>query len=539
MSAENTAVRADAPARKLRGYEVGVPNESCSAEMLGLARFASAQKFFASDQKSPTERVLNPFGDPWASRKRNPYISVMTGSCRGILRRKAPVVPHPVDSDGAALADYANYARLASSTFHYDETDGRLMPNMPRFRDMKTAFRAAGLKRTKFIAYTVANFDDGLLFARDSGVPESAYVHFPETSVDPADRLHFYEAPPLDAGGFVFDIRKPEVREMIALAIAKAMSENDVDAVLIDYAVRAYAFGLPSLIDTLPEDWIDSFQHNQRKLLQRIHAAVRGVGKQLFLNGMMLDGLAVTEPGLIAVYGKCADGVFWEQPFRWEWRGYSHAGADYYQRLGQFFDVMFGLRKQLIVKIGTYRFHATEDIEHSWTARFGATDHGIERHLASYFTAFFLLYGDRRWSHLFYTHPTELADIFSSEAYFQIWDQDLGEPISTRIEISPHVHMRAFQKGVVFVNNTLEPARLSEGQKPAAYKDEYPSLELAPLSGTFWRYKDGRPRSVPIRLRELLRPRRRLMALRLTAAAVAVRLDKLARRRLGSEPGEF
>jgi hypothetical protein len=529
MDVLQSAAHPEPPARKRRGYEVGVPSESCSAEMLGLPRFASAEKLFAQAQKSPIERLLNPFGDPWSTRKFNAYIPVMTGSTRGNLRRQNPDLSHPVEADSRARRDYATYVGRASSAFHYDETDGRLSADMPRFREMKQAFREAWLTAPKFIAYTVANFDDGLLFARGSGVPESAYVHFPESSLDPADRLKFCEAPPLDAEGFVFDIRRPEVRDMIAAAIAKAMRDNDVDAVLVDYAARAYAFGLPSLIDTLPVDWCDTFQQNQRDLLQRIHVAVGAAGKMLFINGVMLDSIAVTDPGLVAMFGKCADGLFWEQPFRWEWRNYSHDGVDYYERLGQFFDAIFAMKKQLIVKIGTYRFHATEDIEPSWRARFGATNHGIERHLAAYFTAFFLLYCDRRRTHLFYTHPTELSDIFSSEAHFQIWERDIGDPTSARTELAPHLQMRAFERGLVFVNNTLEPVCVSPADLPAKLAKGFSALELAPLSGVIWLYPDAWRRGVLTRLRQWLRPRQRLMALRQKAVVTLAKARRFGR----------
>lgn len=528
MNTKPSAARSDPPARKLRGHEVGVPSESCSADLLGLHRFASTEKLFAPDQKSPVEQLLNPFGDPWSTRKFNPYIPVMTGSCRAVLRKQRQDIDHPIQADDRAWADYRAYVRSALPGFHYDETDGRLAFDMPRFRDMKAAFRAASLKR-RFIAYTVVNFDDGVLFPRNSGVPESAYLHFPDRSLDPAHRLKFRDAPPLQAGGLVFDIRRPEVRQMIADAIAKAMRDNYVDAVLIDYAVRAYAFGLPSLIDKLPADWCDTFQEHQSKLLEQIHAAVRAEGKFLFLNGVMLDSIAVTEPSLVAMYAKCGDGLFWEQPFRWEWRGYEHNGVDYYERLGQFFEAIFARKKYLVVKVGTYRFHATEDIEPSWYARYRSTNYGIERHLAAYFTAFYLLYYDRRRSCLFYTHPTELGDIFTSEAHFQIWERDLGEAVSTRLQIAPHIHMRVFHRGLVFLNNTLEPVRITPDMRPAAYGGQFPSIELSPLSGNIWLFPDAPPRDVLTRLGRIVWLRERLTPLRRIAGAALGKARRLIR----------
>ena len=504
---------APVPTHKRRMSAVGLAGESCSAEVLKLRRFGTSSKLFAEALKGPFERIVNPFGAPWSSRRvRNKFIPVMTSSCRKLLEGLASEpVSTLADTSSTDALSYARFLGKASSEYHYDETVIRLAPDMAKFRKLKSHHAALGLHR-RFMGYTIANIDDGMLVPRNKEIPEESYLHFPEESRQREQRIRFHENSTLDSSGDIFDIRRPAVRQMLGQAIARAMVANDVDAVLIDYAVKPFAFGLPGLAGKLPQDWLIHFQDHQIELLRSIYLELRSAGKELFLNGMMLDSIVVTDPSLIRAYLKAADGVFWEQPFRWEWREYNDGQQDYYQRLEEFFQVAQDLKKRVIVKSGTYRFHATEDVSASWTSRFVGTDWGIEKHLAEYATCFFLLYYNRHRVHLMHTHPIEIFDIFASEAYFKIWDANLGEAVTPRLEVAKHVHMRGFENGIIFVNNRLEESAISNALRPTGYRGRLPQVTLPPLSGVFWEYRGARAKRVIGQAISYAKPRTRIQA---------------------------
>lgn len=501
-----------------RGKKFGINNETCSAEELGLSRFTSPQKIFAGDKKSSAEKILNPFGDPWSTRKplKNPFIPTMTSSSIAFTKRERGEAANPLhdnpEQSTKGNAHYKRYADNALSDYHYDETLARLAPEMSLFKSVKKQFHQAGIEK-KFIGYTVLNYNDHHLFPKNTDLPEWFYVHKPGDSTKPEDRLHFKDGSTLIASGEVFDIRNPRVRDALCKAVREAMETNGVDGVLVDYAVRRYAFGAPGLIFDLPGSWFTEFQENQHQLIRQLYHELNQCGKKLYLNGVMLDSITVTKPELINLFIKYCDGMMWEQPFRWEWRDYNNDEDDYYNRLEKFFDLAAFYKRRLIVKIGSYRYHATEDIDPSWNTRFTNTDYGVERHLAKYNTCFFLLFYNRHFSRLLYTHPTELWDIFTSEAYFRFWDINIGESLGPRLEYSRHVHLREFQNAVVFVNNTLEPVTISPRNRPEGLQGALPSLNLEPLSGEIW----VRPLSRLVQsckdFGSIMQPRRRLKAL--------------------------
>lgn len=457
--------------------------------MLGLTRFSSSpQKLYKGEQKGPIERALNPFGDLWADRRRaNKDIPVMTSSCWGIVKNVRPELMSALsgaDGHTAEAKTYAAFTGSASSPYHYDETVSKIAPNMPAFRELKQLFEQLGIKR-KFIGYAVVNFEEGLFGGEYARIPEDSFVHKPPESLDRKDRVMFRENPTLDASGPVYDIRKQEVRDLIASELLSNMIANGIDAVLVDYAVRPFAFGLPSLAREMPPGWFEKAQDHQYYLMRTIYHKLRAAGRELFLNGVMLDGIVATDPELPRAFLKCCDGIFWEQPFRWEWRTYDDGLHNYYERLQQFFDAAAQLGKTLFIKSGTYRFHATEDVESSWVARFDMTNQGIERHLAEYLTCFYLLYYDRRYSCFLHTHPTEMFDIFCSEAYFSIWGTELGEAWGPRVQLDTHVHMRSFEKGDVYLNNQLESVKLSKFPQPQGLERPVAKITLEPMSGKF------------------------------------------------------
>ena len=222
---------------------------------------------------------------------------------------------------------------------------------------------------------------------------------------------------------------------------------------------------------------------NAAVLISELYGRMKAEGRMLFLNGVMLDSISVTEPDLIKLYMKVCHGMFWEQPFRWEWRTFDNGTENYYQRLERFFELSHLYKKNLIIKSGTYRFHATEDVEQDWKARFETTDAGIEKHLAEYAVCFFLMFYNRHFDCLYHTHPTELFDIYTSEAYFDIWDAEIGEPLGARVEHSPHIQIREFENAFVYLNNTLKPVQLSHRKLVGKFRSQPPLPELQPLSG--------------------------------------------------------
>lgn len=466
---------------------VGVPSESCDGRELGLARFSSHGKFAHAERKTAPERLGNPFGEPWGSRrKRNGYIPTATSSCAAFRRREYGMRSDPLDNScafGEELSrDYANYLRFASSDYHYDETIGRLAKSMPAFAAVKDAFKRHNIEK-KFIGYAVINFDDGQLLSGNDQAPERYYVHKPESSLDKGDRVRFVDGGALVASGDVFDIRQPEVRSFLVATIRDRMARNDMDAVLIDYAVRRTGFGSPSLVHEMPPGWFENIQESQLALFQELYSALSVDGRELFLNGIMLDSIVATDTNLVRVFMKCCDGMFWEQPFRWEWRHFNDGKQDYYQRIASMCEIATSQKRKIIFKTGTYRYHLTEDLADSWTERYGRTDWGIEKHLSEYFTSLFLIFSDRRYMALMYTHPTELWDVFASEAYFNIWHFPVGEACGAYEKLADHVLLRRFERAIVLVNNTLDAVSV-----PVATPEEWGvggaiKVFLKPLSG--------------------------------------------------------
>ena len=85
----------DAPVHKRRGFEVGVPSESCSSEALGLDRFSAAPKRFAAEKKGEVERLLNRVAALPASPRHPGY-----GQGPNFLRDAIPIETAP-----ASIAD--------------------------------------------------------------------------------------------------------------------------------------------------------------------------------------------------------------------------------------------------------------------------------------------------------------------------------------------------------------------------------------------------------------------------------------------------
>ena len=462
----------------------GVEKESCSAKDMKLSRFSSWRKFYRANEKSKTELLLNPFGDPWITREApNPAIPTMTGSLLGYMRKQVGDVAVPMMGKKEVVRAYTHYSGYSISEFHYDENVGRLNMNMPEFRKMRDLYRTIGLTKN-FIAYAVLNYDDHNLFGKHSGLPEEYFVHKPEDSRDPKDRLNFVDGQGLIAHGHVFDIRRPEVRTTLCERVLEMMMANDVGTVLIDYAVRRYAFGSPHLVHDMPEGWFPNFQEHQINLFKELFELLDQNNKKLLLNGTMLDSILVTEPTMVRQFTKNCHGMMWEQPFRWEWRNYNKDGEDYYERLDRFFENSHNYKRHHIIKSGTYRFHGSEDVIPGWTTRFKKTNYGIERHLAEYATCFFLLYADRRYDALYHTHPTAVYDIYSSEPYFNIWATDIGEALTKRVPYSKHVHIREFENAFVCLNNTSKRVKLSPETVEGQFSVPLPAATLKPVSGT-------------------------------------------------------
>lgn len=145
----NAPVKRPADYNKQQAIALGVPSESCCAEMLGLNRFSAMPRLFRTESKGPAERLLNPFGDPWSERKRHHrHLSIMTSSCRALLSNRAPEVADKLglrgDASDPELARYAQFLGDAQSPYHYDETVSHLSLKMPEFAKLKALYNKLG-----------------------------------------------------------------------------------------------------------------------------------------------------------------------------------------------------------------------------------------------------------------------------------------------------------------------------------------------------------------------------------------------------------
>ncbi|WP_197279887.1 putative glycoside hydrolase [Bosea sp. AAP35] len=376
--------------------------------------------------------------------------------------------------------EFYHYQRYASSPYHYDESIAKLAMDMPLYRAVRASFEKAGVHR-KFIGYTTVNFADTAAMPGYAEAEERFFLHTPGKNVTKDNRVKFAERGALNAGGDVFDIRNPEFHIYIADKIVDAMNVNNIDAILIDYSASQFAFG-SGIPELMPIDWFSHFEENQFNLLSRISERAASSGKEIFCNGLTLDGIYHTDPKKARLFLSACHGAFWEQPFRTEWRDNGPDPENYYKRLQQLFDIALELGKTIIIKQGSYRFHGAEDIDPGWKWRFRKTTREKERQIMNYCLAFYLLYTQGGMTPLIYSHPTSILDIFASEAFFSELEIDIGKPLGPRYRIADHVQVRHFSKATVVLNNRDEPFY---GVIPAAQKGvRLPGeLRLPALSG--------------------------------------------------------
>ena len=427
-----------------------------TAALGGTALVAGGAQALAARRPSALERLVNPFGDPWASRSRtNPSIPVATSSLFRFYTDGQFGTDRFEGGEFRLSRDFVRYHRHASSPYHYDESIAKLADRMPLFRSVRRAFEAAGLKK-RFIGYTTLNFAESDDMPGYAEAPESYFVHRKDAAPSPESRLTFSQDGALVTRGHVFDIRQPEVHAYLANRLTAAMVANDVDAVLIDYAASQWAFGSRDGFD-YPEDWFPHFEENQHALLSTVTAAANAKGKQIFCNGVTLEGLYETAPEKTALFASACNGAFWEQPFRAEWRDVEEDPAAYYDRLDRFFDIARARNLTFIVKQGTYRFTGTETDRPGWNWRYPLTSVERERRLMRYLLAFYLLYTLGERTPLIYTHPVAPFDIFTSEAYFAAFDTDIGAARGERQRLADHIYARVFERGVAVMNNSDAP----------------------------------------------------------------------------------
>ena len=402
----------------------------------------------AQDTSGFLEAVVNPFGDPWARRSRkNKTVSVATSSLLRLTGGER--------WQGAAFepsAAFWNFHRHASSPYHFDESIAKLADDMPLFRAVQTAFRRAGIQKT-FIGYTAPNFVESAGMPGVAEADESFFLHESGATVTPATRLHFADSGALSAAGAIIDIGNPAAREHFAKHIVAAMVKNDLEAVLLDYAGAQSPFGA-GMRKRMPQGWFEAFDRAQYDYLSLISEYAAQHGRHILYNGLTADGIWHTDVARAAYWLKACHGSFWEQPFRTEWRDGRKRGDDYYHRLDQFFGLAEEQGKPIIIKQGTYRFHGTEEVNPGWRWRFARTDAQKERRLAEYLFAFHVMFARGPLTPLIYTHPVEAFDIFASEAYFNIWDTDIGAPRGPREKLADHVFRRRFENATVVLNNS-------------------------------------------------------------------------------------
>lgn len=354
---------------------------------------------------------------------------------------------------------------------------------MPEFRRLRAAFDAAQVPK-RFVGYSTVNFAESTTMPGYRNAPETFFVHRRGMPRTRENRLVFVDDGELVAHGHVFDIRDPACREHLAQSITRAMVDNGVDAVLLDYAAGHYSFDSNNAFD-YPDGWHQRFEENQTELLTLITDTANRAGKEVFCNGMTLDGLYSTAVAKADLHMSACNGLFWEQPFRREWRDRSDDPDTYYDRLDRFFEIAQRRDKLVFVKQGTYRVHGSETEEPGWTWRYPRTSRATERRLAEYFLAFHLLYADPKLTHLIYTHPVELYDVFASEAHFEVFDVDVGVALGPRRKLTDHVFARQYSKALIVLNNSDERFRGEVAVAPGPVGDAGARLRvnLAAQSG--------------------------------------------------------
>lgn len=401
--------------------------------------------------KGPIEQIVNPFGDPWASRfQANPSIPVATSSLLALFSRGNLVETGRINDQRLHMSrDFVNYHQHASSPYHYDESVAKISEDMPSFRQMRKAFLDAGLTK-KFIGYSTVNFAESERMAGYRDAPERFFLHYKGMPETRENRIVFRDK---GESGDVYDIRLPECREYLAQALTKAMVINNVDAVLLDYSASEHAFG--SITSSYyPDDWFPIFEEIQYAMLGKVTQVANSKGKEVFCNGVTLDGLYITSPEKTDLFVEACNGAFWEQPFRDEWRDVGPDPNAYYDRLEKFFAIGRRRDRKFFIKQGTYRYTGIESDAPGWNWRFAKTSYEKERRLAEYLLAFYLLYSAGELTPLIYTHPVIPNDIFASEAYFSIFDLDVGMPLAKSHKLADHVYCRLFSKAIVVLNNS-------------------------------------------------------------------------------------
>lgn len=432
--------------------------------------------------KSEIEKLANPFGDPWGSRSApNPSIPLATSSLLHIYLRE-PYKKFARFDDKFNLQmprAFVRYMRNASSPYHYDETIAQLSPQMLLFRKVREVFEREGVMKT-FIGYTTVNFAESSVMPGYEEADERFFIHKRGMPPTRENRVQHQEFGEMDTAGDVFDIRNPEFHTYISEKLVDAMVANNVDIVLVDYAASQYVYGA-KWQHLFPEGWAKQFEEHQYALLSTLTQHANSRGKRIFCNGMTLDGIYVTQRAKARLYLDACNGICWEQPFRLEWRDEAQDPEAYYKLLDDFFSLATELNKPILVKQGTYRMIGDENAAPGWNWRFKKTSAERERQYVNYFLPFYLLYMQGDLTPLMYTHPTEMSDVFASEAYFQEFDQDVGTPLGLRQRLADHVHYRHFTKAVVVLNNRDEPFEGDVPESPNSSKTVKVSLEK--LSG--------------------------------------------------------
>jgi hypothetical protein len=410
--------------------------------------------------KSAVERLANPFGDPWAEKgPPNRSIPIGTSTMYRLYDAIDGVEPRVTKEGGFDLRmEEAEKHFLANSNhpFHYDESIAHLRTEMPAFRAVKARFESYGIHKT-FIGYTFINVvDDKHFLGVTPKLKEEWFVHKAGCEPTPENRVVVVNDGSIERDGYLMDTTNAGFARFMADAIVQAMVHNGVDAVLIDFMGHMYPLGYYQHRDVLPIEFLENYREGQRRCLKIIARAAQAQGKMVFCNGIGLDGLYEQSYHDILRLTQACDGVFWEQPFRDEWREVGEFDSTvYYTRLRDFFELSKLTGKYVLIKQGTYRYSGDEKAVPGWKARFDITSAEQERRLARYLLSFYLLFTCGERTPMIYTHPVKVFDIFSSEAYFREWDTPIGAPLGDYIRYTKHIYSRRFENGLVICNNSI------------------------------------------------------------------------------------
>lgn len=312
-------------------------------------------------------------------------------------------------------------------------------------------------------------------------LPEWGFVH--RNGTDPTKKENRLVADP-DTYRYIIDVTIPEVQEHIASEIAKAMTQNGLDAVFIDYSGYPVP---PKLLNNepstgYPQYYRDNYFNGILQSLGKIKQKLDPLGKEVLFNPIQPDALdekRLTEvKQLLAV----THGTYWEDPFKvgtLESRQAAGSSDQHFDMLQKFFDAAVG--KRLTIETNTFGSLSTvKDINflgcqpmfrceyQKALEQFGYNGWlKEEQRIARMNLGLFLLFmTDPKYNYLRQFSLMEEVSYEHSEDFHADWDLRIGTPQGKRIKIASGIHKRDFAKGQVWVNYSDNPYTITSQYLP-------------------------------------------------------------------------